>query len=151
MIAPRPAVREGQNFPSLEKRGQGRFAQLSTVSQYAKKSPFAKRGNNASFLARVVHFIVKRIGGEMKIIIDKDKCKGHNNCISIAPNVFEVDEKFKAFVLDPKGDSDEDILKAAKACPELAIILEDEVSGKQIFPGPDDKPRNQLGGSKWGG
>jgi ferredoxin len=91
------------------------------------------------------------IGGEMKIIIDKDKCKGHNNCISIAPNVFEVDEKFKAFVLDPKGDSDEDILKAAKACPELAIILEDETSGRQIFPGPDDKPRNQLGGSKWGG
>jgi ferredoxin len=91
------------------------------------------------------------IGGEMKIIIDKNKCKGHNNCISIAPNVFEVDEKFKAFVLDPKGDSDEDILKAAKACPELAIILEDETSGKQIFPGPDDKPRNQLGGSKWGG
>ena len=45
----------------------------------------------------------------MKIIIDKDKCKGHNNCISIAPNVFEVDEKFKAFVLDPKGDSDDDI------------------------------------------
>ena len=62
--------------------------------------PLLKGGNNASFLARVVHFIVKRIGGEMKIIIDKDKCKGHNNCISIAPNVFEVDEKFKAFVLD---------------------------------------------------
>jgi ferredoxin len=99
----------------------------------------------------LVHFLVERIGGEMKIIIDKDKCKGHNNCISIAPNVFEVDEKFKAFVLDPKGDSDEDILKAARACPELAIILEDETSGKQIFPGPDDKPRNQLGGSKWGG
>jgi ferredoxin len=95
--------------------------------------------------------LVRIIGGEMRIIIDKDKCKGHNNCISIAPNVFEVDEKFKAFVLDPKGDSDEDILKAAKACPELAIILEDEISGKQIFPGPDDKPRNQLGGSKWGG
>jgi ferredoxin len=87
---------------------------------------------------------------EMKIVIDKDKCKGHNNCMSIAPNVFEVDEKFKAFVLDPKGDSDEDILKAAKACPELAIILSDENSGKQIFPGPDDKTRSQLGGSKWG-
>jgi len=87
---------------------------------------------------------------QMKIIIDKDKCKGHNNCISIAPNVFEVDEKFKAFILDPKGDSDAAILQAAKACPELAIILEDENSGARIFPGPDDKPRNQLGGSKWG-
>ena len=92
----------------------------------------------------------RAIGGDMKIIIDKDKCKGHNNCMSIAPNVFEVDEKFKAYVLDPRGDSDEDILKAAKACPELAIILSDENSGKQIFPGPDDKTRSQLGGSKWG-
>ena len=86
----------------------------------------------------------------MKIIIAKDKCKGHNNCVSIAPNVFEVDEKFKAFVLDPKSDSDEAILQAAKTCPELAIILEDENSRARIFPGPDDKPRNQLGGSKWG-
>ena len=86
----------------------------------------------------------------MKISIDREKCKGHNNCTAIAPNVFEVDEKFKAFVLDPEGDSDEDILKAAKACPELAIILADAASGKQIFPGPDDKPRDQLGRSKFG-
>jgi ferredoxin len=49
----------------------------------------------------------------MKITIDKDKCKGHNNCISIAPNVFEVDEKFKAFVLDPRGDSDEGYLESS--------------------------------------
>jgi ferredoxin len=85
----------------------------------------------------------------MKITVDKDKCRGHNNCMSVAPNVFEVDEKFKAYVLDPKGDSDENIVKAAKACPELAIILEDE-SGARVCPGPDDKPRSQLGGSKWG-
>jgi ferredoxin len=103
-----------------------------------------------SVLRRRCFSNVQGIGGKMKIVIDKDKCKGHNNCMSIAPNVFEVDEKFKAFVLDPKGDSDEDILKAAKACPELAIILSDENSGKQIFPGPDDKTRSQLGGSKWG-
>ena len=86
----------------------------------------------------------------MKIIIDRDKCRGHNNCVSIAPNVFEVDENFKAFVLDPKGDSDADILKAAKMCPKLAIALEDEQSGERIFPGPNDKTRDQLGGSKWG-
>ena len=84
----------------------------------------------------------------MKIIIDRDKCSGHNNCVSIAPNVFEVDDNFKAFVLDPKGDSDADILKAAKFCPKLAIFLEDENSGARIFPGPDDKPRDQSDTSK---
>jgi ferredoxin len=87
----------------------------------------------------------------MKIIIDRDKCAGHNNCTAIAPNVFEVDDQFKAFVLDPKGDSDENILKAAKACPKLAILLEDESSGSRIFPGPNDKTRDQLNISKFGG
>ena len=84
----------------------------------------------------------------MKIIIDRDKCRGHNNCVSIAPNVFDLDDTFKAIVLDPKGDSDEEILKAAKLCPKLAIALEDENSGACLFPGPDDKPRDQLDISK---
>jgi ferredoxin len=84
----------------------------------------------------------------MKIIIDRDKCRGHNNCVSIAPNVFDLDDTFKAIVLDPKGDGDEEILKAAKLCPKLAIALEDESSGTRIFPGPDDKPRDQLDISK---
>ena len=35
-------------------------------------------------------------------------------------------------------------LYAAKICPKLAIVLEDENTGARIFPGPDDKPRNQL-------
>jgi ferredoxin len=80
----------------------------------------------------------------MKIIIDKEKCRGHSNCASIAPNVFEVDANFKSFVLDPQGDSDQLIVQAAKACPKLAIALEDESSGARIFPGPHDKPRDQL-------
>jgi ferredoxin len=84
----------------------------------------------------------------MKIIIDRDKCRGHNNCVSIAPNVFDLDDTFKAIVLDPKGDRDEEILKAAKLCPKLAIALEGESSGTRIFPGPDDKPRDQLDISK---
>ena len=86
----------------------------------------------------------------MKITIDREKCRGHNNCTAIAPNVFDVDEQFKACVLDPKGDSEEDILKAAKACPELAIILEDEATGSRIFPGPNDKARDQLNINKFG-
>jgi len=84
----------------------------------------------------------------MKIVVDRDRCRGHNNCASIAPNVFDIDEKFKAVVLDPKGDPDEVILQAAKACPKLAIFLDDETSGARIFPGPDDKPRDQLDISK---
>lgn len=70
----------------------------------------------------------------MKIIIEKSQCKGHSNCASVAPNVFEVDDNFKAFVLDPKGDGDREILEAAKVCPTQAIMLEDEETGERIFP-----------------
>jgi ferredoxin len=80
----------------------------------------------------------------VKIIIDREKCRGHSNCEAIAPNVFELDDNFKAFVVDPAGDNEELILKAAKACPKLAIALEHETSGERIFPRSEDKPRDQL-------
>lgn len=86
----------------------------------------------------------------MRITIDRERCRGHNNCVSIAPNVFEIDDQFKAYVLDPRGNSDEDILRAAKMCPKLAIALDDEASGARIFPTPADKPRDQLNINKFG-
>jgi ferredoxin len=70
----------------------------------------------------------------MKITIDRNKCRGVRNCASIAPNVFDIDGEFKAIVLDPHGDGDDDIMKAAKLCPVQAILLDDEESGKKIFP-----------------
>jgi ferredoxin len=70
----------------------------------------------------------------MKITVDLSRCTGRRNCISAAPGVFDLNEEFKAVVVDPHGESDEDILKAAKLCPTLAIILEDEKSGKKIYP-----------------
>jgi ferredoxin len=39
-----------------------------------------------------------------------------------------------AEVIDPKADSDERIILAAKICPTKAIIVEEEGSGKKIFP-----------------
>ena len=70
----------------------------------------------------------------MKITVDRAKCRGVRNCASIAPNTFDIDEQFKAVVVDPKGDGDEEITKAAKFCPALAILLDDETTGKRIFP-----------------
>jgi ferredoxin len=70
----------------------------------------------------------------VKITIDRSKCRGVRNCPSIAPDVFDIDAEFKAVVLDPKGDSDETILKAAKFCPAQAILLDDVATGKRIFP-----------------
>ena len=69
----------------------------------------------------------------MKVKVDRSLCIGAGTCSVIAPEVFELDSELKAVVKDPKGAPDDKIMDAAKSCPVLAIILEDE-EGKQIFP-----------------
>jgi len=61
----------------------------------------------------------------MKITIDRTKCEGYAKCLQASPKVIK---------LDAKGDSDEKILLAAKICPTKAIALEEEASGKKLFP-----------------
>jgi ferredoxin len=70
----------------------------------------------------------------MKITVDRAKCEGYGKCVEAVPKVFKLDEKFIATVADARGDTDEKILLAAKICPTKAIILEEEGSGKRIFP-----------------
>ena len=70
----------------------------------------------------------------MKITVVREQCRGSTNCISVAPDVFDIDDQFKAVVVDPEGHSDQEILKAAQVCPTKAILLEDATTGKRIFP-----------------
>ncbi|OIP80440.1 MAG: cytochrome [Parcubacteria group bacterium CG08_land_8_20_14_0_20_48_21] len=68
-----------------------------------------------------------------KIEVDRDACISISNCVAIAPNVFQLDDEGKAYVVKTDGDLPETILEAAKSCPVDAIILKDE-QGKQIWP-----------------
>ena len=70
----------------------------------------------------------------MKITVDRAKCEGYGKCVEAVPKVFKLDVKFIATVADARGDGDQKILLAAKICPTKAIILEEEGSGKKIFP-----------------
>lgn len=70
----------------------------------------------------------------MKITVERGKCEGYGKCVQAAPKVFQLDDKFISIVVDPKGDSDEKIVLAAKVCPTKAILLDDEATGKRIFP-----------------
>jgi ferredoxin len=70
----------------------------------------------------------------MKITIDRTKCEGYAKCIQATPKVFRLDKTMIAEVIDSKGDSDEKILLAAKICPTKAISLEEEGTGKKIYP-----------------
>jgi ferredoxin len=70
----------------------------------------------------------------MKITVDRTKCEGYAKCIQATPKVFKLDAKMIAEVIDPNGDSDEKIVVAAKICPTKAISLEEEGTGKKIYP-----------------
>ncbi|HUK40694.1 MAG TPA: ferredoxin [Candidatus Acidoferrales bacterium] len=70
----------------------------------------------------------------MKITVDRTKCEGYAKCVQAAPKVFKLDAKMTAEVIDPKGDADERILLAARICPTKAISVEEEGTGKKLYP-----------------
>jgi ferredoxin len=70
----------------------------------------------------------------MKITVDRTKCEGYAKCLQATPKVFKLDKTMIAEVIDPKADTDEKILLAAKICPTKAISLEEEGTGKKLFP-----------------
>jgi len=70
----------------------------------------------------------------MKISVDRTKCEGYAKCVQASPKVFRLDAKMIAEVIDPKADGDQKIVLAAKICPTKAISLEEEDTGRKIFP-----------------
>ena len=70
---------------------------------------------------------------DMKVRIDRDRCTGLANCVAIAPTVFEMDDEFKAVVIDESSVDDETLWRAARACTQDAVILQDD-NGKQLYP-----------------
>ena len=62
--------------------------------------------------------------------IDSNACSAHGDCVDIAPEVFELEETAKVI-----GDGPDDlILRAAEACPALAITVIDSETGETVFP-----------------
>ncbi len=69
----------------------------------------------------------------MKIQINQENCIACGSCVALAPNTFELNESGKSMVKDEKGDSDEVILEAAKACPVSVIEVFDD-AGNKLWP-----------------
>jgi ferredoxin len=68
------------------------------------------------------------------IEIDRELCYGFGDCVSTAPDVFELDDDEKAVVVDPDGASRDDLVDAAANCPVTAITIRDASTGEQLFP-----------------
>jgi ferredoxin len=64
----------------------------------------------------------------MKIIVDTEKCEGHNRCYALAPELVDVDDYGYA---SAKGDGNVPAELEEKArlcvdnCPEFAITIEE--------------------------
>ena len=62
----------------------------------------------------------------MKVRIDKDACVGDGSCVSICPEVFEMDgDVVKAKMQDIPENLQESCREAADVCPVEAIIIEE--------------------------
>ena len=62
--------------------------------------------------------------------IDRSACSAHGDCVDIAPEVFKLGDTAEVIGNGP----DELILKAAKACPTLAIEVVDSETGEVVYP-----------------
>jgi ferredoxin len=62
--------------------------------------------------------------------VDEFSCSAHGDCAAVAPGVFRVDD-----IAEVVGSAPVDVLvKAAEACPAMAITVVDEDSGEQVYP-----------------
>ncbi len=72
--------------------------------------------------------------GKLLVNVDRDLCIGAATCVAVATKTFTLDQEAKAIVLDTaEEDTEETIIEAAKVCPVVAIIIENE-KGERIFP-----------------
>ncbi len=62
----------------------------------------------------------------MRIVLESDKCQGHNRCYALAPELFDVDD-YGQSVLLVDGDLPAELIDkarlAAANCPEFAIKI----------------------------
>ncbi|MDH2900144.1 MAG: ferredoxin [archaeon] len=83
----------------------------------------------------------KRELHSIRIRVDEDICIANAVCVELAPKVFQLKKQNTpsllaplAYVVDPFGASNDEILQAAQMCPTGAIIIEDEETGERIHP-----------------
>ena len=69
----------------------------------------------------------------MQVRINRAECCGNAECCEIAPDVFALDSRNKAIVLDAEAAPPETLIEAAEACPCSAIVVEDD-DGNEVFP-----------------
>jgi ferredoxin len=77
-----------------------------------------------------------------RVVIDTEACIGCENCVTLCPQVFQMEEGFgKARVLAPEGGPEDCIEEAIETCPVECISWE---VMKGTGPGPVTGVLNYL-------
>jgi len=64
----------------------------------------------------------------LEVRVQRARCIATKSCMSAAPHTFALDPTMIATVTDAAGDPEDDIIRAAEACPTGAItVLRDGV------------------------
>ncbi len=65
--------------------------------------------------------------GRLRVVVDRDLCRGYGNCLDAAPDAFDLDDDDIAVTLaDTFPASDRVVLeRAVDRCPAHALRLED--------------------------
>jgi len=94
--------------------------------------------------------------GKLKVVIDRIKCEGIGPCAE-ETDLIELDKRHKAVFLEPGKnkenlfkeveekkkqiveidlpiEKEEEVFRAAEACPVDAIIIYDAETGEQLYP-----------------
>ena len=68
----------------------------------------------------------------MRVVVDSEKCQGHNRCYALAPQLFDVDDYGQSVVIGT-GEVAPGLAAAAQLavanCPEFAISIVDDGDG----------------------
>jgi ferredoxin len=82
----------------------------------------------------VAAFDERQVGG-LKLRIDRELCVGFGDCVTGAPEAFELDAEGLAVFKQPDAVERARLLAACDACPVDAITVWDE-TGAQLVPEP---------------
>lgn len=70
----------------------------------------------------------------LRISVDHDVCVGNGTCLRLAPRVFAHNAQRQSEVIDPAGDTEAAVMRAAANCPVGAIRIVIAGSEERLFP-----------------
>ncbi len=70
----------------------------------------------------------------LRVSVDHALCVGNGTCLTIAPHVFAHNANRQSEAVDPAGDPEAAILRAANNCPVSAISVAVADTNEQLFP-----------------